>query len=276
MELEYTEIYLDSLDGISNGAAASTDWPTFRFDTPVKNIAKMKILEAEIPFSFYVVNSSNNTFTLLEPASATVTIPVGNYTSLTLPTALGSALTSASPGGRTYTVTYSSTTLKLTITASAGTFTLVVNTDLQLFLGLDATSASSGTTLVAPDVAQITGPNYLYLNSDTLGSLFSTYLPSTAPNFPVSKGPQLARIPINNNPGDVLYYVDPAPEKWFDTQNLNQLQIFDLYCTLGNTNRRVQFNGQPFSVKLGLLLTPDIHARFKENASYAATKMVLG
>lgn len=236
----------------------------------------MKILEAEIPFSFYVVNSSNNTFTLLEPASATVTIPVGNYTSLTLPTALGSALTSASPGGRTYTVTYSSTTLKLTITASAGTFTLVVNTDLQLFLGLDATSASSGTTLVAPDVAQITGPNYLYLNSDTLGSLFSTYLPSTAPNFPVSKGPQLARIPINNNPGDVLYYVDPAPEKWFDTQNLNQLQIFDLYCTLGNTNRRVQFNGQPFSVKLGLLLTPDIHARFKENASYAATKMVLG
>lgn len=277
MDLEYTEIYLDSSDAVSmTPSYAVTDWPVFRFDTPVKRIAQMKVLQAEIPFSFYVINTDNNTFTLAEPASATVTIPVGNYTSATLPSALGTAMSTASPGGRTYTVTYSATTQKLTITASAGTFSITCNAQLQLILGMNATSSSSGATLVSPNAVQITGPNYLYLNSDQLGVVFQTYLPTTAAQFPPSKGPQLARVPIDVNPGEIIYYTDPAPEKWFDTQNLLQLQQADFYWTMGNTNQKVRLNGQSFSIKLGLLLYPDVHSRVKSNASNTAVKMVLG
>ena len=84
MDLEYGEIYLDSSDAINvTPLYATTD--------------------------FYVINSENNTFTLTEVTSDTVTIPVGNYTSVTLPTALTAALTSTSLGTRTYTVTYSAT-----------------------------------------------------------------------------------------------------------------------------------------------------------------------
>ncbi len=277
MDLEYTEIYIDSSDGITvNPTYASTDWASFRFVTPLQRIAKMKVIEAEIPFSYYVINNENNQFTLAEPATATVTIPVGNYSSTTLPTVLGSAMTAVSPGARTYTVTYNTTSQKLLITASAGTFSISVNSQLQLILGMAPINASSGTTLVAPNVAQITGPNYLYLNSDTLGPSFQTYLPSTAPNFSPSKGPQLARIPVNTNPGDIIYYNDPAPEKWFDTQNLLQLNTLELYFTLGNTTQKVRFNGQPFSIKLGLLLYPDVNNRVKQNASNSGVKMILG
>ena len=277
MDLEYVEIYLDSSDAVGvTPLYATTDWPLFRFDTPVKRIAKMKVLEAEIPFSFYVINTENNTFTLTEVTSDTVTIPVGNYTSVTLPTALTAALTSTSLGTRTYTVTYSATTQKFTITANSGTFSLALNAQLQLILGMSATPSSSGSVLVSPNAVQITGPNYMYLNSDQLGSLFQTYLPTTATNFSPSKGPQIACIPIDVNPGEIVYYTDPAPEKWFDTQNLMQLQIFDLYWTMGNTNQKVRLNGQSFSIKLGLLLYPDVNNRVKQNASNSGVRMVLG
>lgn len=277
MDLEYVEIYLDSSDAVGvTPLYATTDWPLFRFDTPVKRIAKMKVLEAEIPFSFYVINTENNTFTLTEVTSDTVTIPVGNYTSVTLPTALTAALTSTSLGTRTYTVTYSATTQKFTITANSGTFSLALNAQLQLILGMSATPSSSGSVLVSPNAVQITGPNYMYLNSDQLGSLFQTYLPTTATNFSPSKGPQIACIPIDVNPGEIVYYTDPAPEKWFDTQNLMQLQIMDLYWTMGNTNQKVRLNGQSFSIKLGLLLYPDVNNRVKQNASNSGVRMVLG
>lgn len=251
MDLEYGEIYLDSSDAINvTPLYATTD--------------------------FYVINSENNTFTLTEVTSDTVTIPVGNYTSVTLPTALAAALTSASPGTRTYTVTYSATTQKFTITANSGTFSLALNAQLQLILGMSATPSSSGSVLVSPNAVQITGPNYMYLNSDQLGSLFQTYLPTTATNFSPSKGPQIACIPIDVNPGEIVYYTDPAPEKWFDTQNLMQLQIMDLYWTMGNTNQKVRLNGQSFSIKLGLLLYPDVNNRVKQNASNSGVRMVLG
>ena len=99
MSLEYVEIYIDSRDGITTtNSSLVTDWPTIRFETPLSNIEKMKVLEAEIPFSYYVVNASNNTFSLEEPTIGTtqVTLPVGNYTSTNMSSTLSSALTLAS------------------------------------------------------------------------------------------------------------------------------------------------------------------------------------
>ncbi|MEG3883808.1 hypothetical protein QT971_06310 [Microcoleus sp. herbarium19] len=282
MELEYVELFLDSRDGVQNNTfIASTDWSTLRFDSPLTNIEKMKILQVEVPFSYYVITTSNNTFTLQEPGVGTVSIsiPVGNYTTTTMATTLATLLTQASLllGSRVYTVTFSTLIGKFTVSTNFGTLVLSVPTlSLQLILGLNQINTSTGVNLVFPNVAQITGDNYVYLNSDAIGNIFQTYLPYNAPNFSVSKGPQIARIPIDGNPGDIIFYQDPCPEKWFDTQNLNQLQSFDLYFTLGTSNEKLLFNGQNFSVKLGLLINPGIHSRGKQNASNTATKMVMG
>jgi len=65
------------------------------------------LVQASIPKSFYNMPSGYNTFTLREnTTSVTVTIPPGNYNRINLQSVLATVLTSASPNGRTYTVSY--------------------------------------------------------------------------------------------------------------------------------------------------------------------------
>jgi len=65
------------------------------------------LVQASIPKSFYNMPSGYNTFTLQEnTTSVTVTIPPGNYTRINLQSVLATVLTSASPNGRTYTISY--------------------------------------------------------------------------------------------------------------------------------------------------------------------------
>jgi len=126
--LKYYEFELDSLDnsgGYSAGAAA-TDWPNFLIGgkSPLYNIAAIKIIEVQIPFTWYVFNAGNNTFTLTEitggTATALVTLPIGNYTSTQLATNLAAALNLVSPNGITYTVVFVAATQKFTITNTSG------------------------------------------------------------------------------------------------------------------------------------------------------------
>lgn len=285
-DYEYVELYLDSLDGVqTDGSYLKTDWPTFYLSRPLQNIAAMKVVQAEIPFSYYVVHGINNTFTLTEPAgSATVTIPIGNYNSSTMATALGAALTAASVGlnGRTYTVTYSSSLEKFTITASAGDFTLTFTdsnqTNPRSILGFGpGSSTSSASVLTAPYTSQLTGPNYVYLNSTQLGPITNTYLPQNSVNLQQGqKGPQIARIPIRCNPGDVTYYKDPVPDTWFGLENLRQIQNFDLYFTLGNQAPPLRFNGQNFSIKIGVLLTKEVRTNFSNPTPAFGQPTILG
>lgn len=253
-ELEYVELVLDSRNSvITDPRFSKLDWPTFFMDYPIQNIAMFKILEAEIPFSYYVVNSSNNTFLL---NGGTVTLPVGNYTATTLATALQSAL------GGGYTVTYSSQTQKFTITGSAP-FNLIFGsaddnglTNPRLVLGMNpGVNSSSGNVLVAPNVGEVTGPNYLYVNSTSLGPLFPVYLPQYAPNGRGGgKGTQMAKLQMDVNPGEIQFHKETVPDYWFDLQNLLQLQSFDMYLTLGNNSTPLSLNGQSFSMKIGLFL----------------------
>jgi hypothetical protein len=261
-DVEYNEIYLDSRDSITNNLQyPNTDWPLFYLTRPLYNIVAIKVLEAEIPFSYHVINNQNNTFLLTEPlvGSATITIPSGTYTATTLATTLASLLTTASPASRTYTVTFNTATQKFTFTTNFDTFVLTFGTTTdpgvtnpRWILGMNpGANASTGVTLVSPFSVQVSGPNYVYLNSDVFGVSFRTTVPQ---NYIAGggKGPQICKIPINGSYNQICFYKDPAPEKWFSIENLQQVQSFDLYCTLGNSNQKIRFNGQNFSVKLGV------------------------
>ena len=220
--LRYFEIELDSLDnsGTFNSNYASTDWPTFRLLLPLNDIAAMKIIEVQIPFSYYVINGVNNTFVLQESVgmvNTTVTLPVGNYDANSLVTALQVALTAASANSYTYTVTYATSSGKLTIVSSgANAFTLTFglptnsgNVNPRLFIGFPGGSTTSGVggVLVSPNSIQITGPDYLYVNSQTIGSDCKTYLPVGAVNIAQGgQGPQMAKVPVNCNPGSTIFW----------------------------------------------------------------------
>jgi hypothetical protein len=114
-------------------------------------------LRACIPRSYYVVNSTyGNTFTLIEgAATAVVTIPVGNYSVSSFASVLKTALQTASPNARTYTITYSAITGKYSYSCSgAASFQLAAITGSGLHEQLGVTpSRTATTTFVLPFTA---------------------------------------------------------------------------------------------------------------------------
>lgn len=266
--LIYYEYEFDSFDATNSydSKYLSTDWPVFKMQRPLVDIAGLKILECQIPFSFYTITNDNHSFQLNDTAGVhTVLIPIGNYTSSTLSTTLQTALSNAS-GSFTWTVSYDTTTGKFKITSTSSSFSLTFGTipdfgltNPRIILGFNAglNQAVSGspTTLISPNFAQVTGPNYLYVCSRALGTLVQLYLPESAELSQGGLGPEMAKIPITTNPGGVIFWSDPDPTKYFDTQSLMTIQQMDLYCVLGNdVQNPIKFNGLGFSVKFGILV----------------------
>jgi hypothetical protein len=88
----------------SNFNSIPVDLGNNQFDT-------VCLTQASIPKSFYNVPSGYNTFTLEENlTSVTVTIPPGSYTRINLQSVLATLLTTASPNGLTYTISYPAST----------------------------------------------------------------------------------------------------------------------------------------------------------------------
>lgn len=287
-DLQYLEFEFDGFDASGAYAAGSksTDWPTFLLGRPLENIAAIKILEVQIPYSFYLFTAENNTFTLKEETAlnsniyttATVTLPVGNYTSASIQPAMVTALMAASAAAgnnHTFTCTFSTLTGKLTITEPThpnqrfyfifGTAVDFGNDSPRLWLGFDGGESDMATgtprTLVAPNVINLSGPNYLYLNSYSLGALCNLYLPEGSERLPAGGlGPQMAKIPCTVNPGGIVFWQDPDPQKWFDLQNVNNFAQADFYLTMGNTIAQtpLRLNGNTFSLKLGILVNSKV------------------
>ena len=230
-DLLYRELEFDSYDCVNSltTGVLKTNWPNFQLTRPLNNIAALKILEVQIPFTWYTINNNNNTFKLNDGAGTTVvTLPIGNYDSSSLATALGTALTTASAGSHTFTVTYASLTQKFTIVSNqtSGSFTFTMapsdmiegNFDPSIMLGMNRVDTSSTysvgfpATLISPNVALITGPNYLYVNSSKVGQSTNLYLPGQSEFHVQSEGlgPQLAKIPVNCNPGGIIFWQDPG------------------------------------------------------------------
>lgn len=290
--LEYIEYALDSADANTtpDATVSTLNWPLFILSSPLCNIAALKVLEAQIPFTYYIFNSTNNTFWINEYTDAVtpgtwveITIPVGNYTADNLATELAALLNAATLVGNVYTVTYSGpsstpSTGKYTITASGGAssnpfilrFGVTGDTGLtnpRLWLGFNAGDILSATvgahaSTTAPNIAQVTGPNYLYLNCRILGSGVKILLPAVTDSLGGAvAGSRIARIPVDVQPGGTIYYTDPAPTMWFDLENLNNLAQIDFFFTMGNLALPLplDFNGSNFSLKLGILVNRLVH-----------------
>lgn len=283
--LKYYEFQLDSLDasGAYNNGYASTDWPQFLLGgkMPLSDVAAIKIIEAQIPFSWYVFtekntqqNGNGTQWTLYEYTDSTLTntyyplIPVGNYNGGTaFATVLQTALNNVS-GANKWTVAFLGNTQKLSFTRAGtggitsfkfgfGAPTNSGNFNPRLYMGFPGgLTSSTGLDMTSPNAVLISGPNYVYVNSAQLGQLANLYLPIGAVNLGGGNaGPQMAKIPVSVTSGNVIFWQDPDPQKWFDTENLPLLNSIDFYLTLGNTTTQIplQLNGLSFSIKLAIL-----------------------
>ena len=262
-EYDYYEIFLDGGQArVGKGGYSRLNWPNFRLGFPLQNVAQIAVLEVIVPTSYYVFNSGNNTFLLTVGATNyTVTLPVGNYDSSTLPSALVTAL-GAAYGAVTWTVTYSSLLNKLVVSNSGptgvsltfGTDTDIGATNPRLWLGYNAgvntfTGAVAGGT--APNALNLSGWDFVYVNSSKIGTIVDAYV-ADGVVFDGNIQPVMARATINANTNAVSYYVDPAPERMWNLENLYNLQEIDIYLTTPQ-NQIIDFNGLTFAIKIGVM-----------------------
>jgi hypothetical protein len=108
--------------------------------------------------SFFNINSSNNIIYFSENGSnKTCTLTAGFYNATNIASALQTALTTASGGYAGYTVTYTATSGKLTVSSTQNfSFTFATNTTNSLgpLLGFN-TDTTAGTTQVADSIMNL-------------------------------------------------------------------------------------------------------------------------
>ena len=169
-------IYIDSGKRLSG---TTSDF-SYRIELDDGNYDFCTVMQASIPFTYYLVEDGFNTFELKETgqSAVTVTIPVGNYNINSFSSIVGTLLTTASPLTATYTITYpksftQTNTAFLTITVSGTSDSQLIfdatNTINEQF-GFDSGSTVTfdGTTLTSSNTVNFLTNRSLLIHSDII------------------------------------------------------------------------------------------------------------
>jgi hypothetical protein len=235
--------------------SGTNEAPEFILAHPILDVVSWRVVNVQIPRSYYCVTSANNTLTLsdtsIAPATHVVTIPPGNYGAVALALALQTAFNSAG-GDAHFVVTYSSSTYRLTITNGTADFTIAwgagrnVTTNLGVVMGFDVT------TDITPAVATSTGASAVNVNIDlslqvrsqslTAGLHMVTY------DAPVRDAQLMFRVPISAAQGEVILW---EPQDMFmhylSARKVDQHIDFTLCDSYGNV---IDLHGLPWRMTL--------------------------
>jgi len=160
----------------------------------------VSVLNAQIPVSFYTINSTNNRLTYIRVSNATyynLDIANGNYNGNSLITALTSGFTA---NGHNITPTLSTITGILKFTSNAGlTFTFLSSSSIAGILGL--TSDITGTTITMQAPLNLLGVKKLSMKSNSLA--ISAFTSRTG-----NKTDTICTIPVIEPPFNMISYVN--------------------------------------------------------------------
>jgi hypothetical protein len=261
--LQYIEFLVDSTksSGSSRHVESALDSPFFSFTQKTFLCAGIKILSAEVPFSYYVIDNTNNALAM---NTSLVEIPVGTYNADTLATVIKTAAEAVTGG--TWTITWDNVYLKYSFSWTDGFINYCTldfifadkpyYKELKDILGFTQDSYATTGTITSDKVASPMGPTYLYINSRRIGRGIDALLPA-AEDGSAPPVDQLCRIPINVNYSDIIFFQDEANTTYFDFAEGTSFNGFDLYCTLGTSDKVLRFNGLGFSVRIGLYVYRD-------------------
>jgi hypothetical protein len=205
---------------------------------------QVQLLNAQIPYSFYVINYTNQIFKykLGTGAITSKNIPVGNYTANSLITALKTAINDVN--------------MSITISSINGQLTFEYNTSFIIYndftysigsiLGFAANSTNTGILITAPYALNLLGIKTLHIRSGNL----------VMKNVSSVQGGQtilLANIPVSAVPFGMIDYTDSGKNNIsIDNQDLDDisLELLD-----GESGAYINMNGQDWCVTLAFHLT---------------------
>jgi hypothetical protein len=275
----YREWFVNSL----RWKSGDVNKPTVFANSPITDVVAISVLEAQVPYTFYTIGIYNNKFYMRERAIGagagatsapylTCTITPGNYNTGNIGTAVASAIVAGGLVG-TYTITFSTISGKLTLASSDKQFDLLtaVPTGLQTEwdepfnylpnacctpLGLEYYNRQNYinvTSLTFPNALSLSGPSWVMLRGNFgIGSADNLVLcdDGTIENL----GNVLAAIPVNTVPGSTISWRNNAPRGGFFAVSSSVLDSATFWCTSGDDDTQLDFNGQPFQFKLGILV----------------------
>lgn len=216
---------------------------TITLANPVARVIKCEVVSAEVTYSFYTINSTNNQLVFSvggTPYTATVT--PGNYNITDFMTALTAAMNAQFAG---FTMVYNRNIYKLTI-SNASAFQLVfAGSTLATSIGLSANTAIA-TAVTPQNIINISGPKSLLIRSNRLTrpKIIRPFLNQNQQNI-------LYKIPITGGPGDILVeknvYSSPITYGIRQTVSDIDLQLVD------ENDQTIDLNGQTWSCTIVLI-----------------------
>lgn len=254
--------------------------PLIELKTPIADVVGACIVSASVPFTYYVFDSTNNTFKI---GSTTVTVAEQTLNSAALPAELSAAVTKASvSGAANYAFFVDSTTSKLVVYNTAGTsFTLdfTASTACYAQLGFAATTYSSslhsdliaaGTTvysndavalsssyhvLVSPYSVNLSGPNQMYVHCRYLGPAMNGAITNDSNAADI-----IGDFRVNTNYQGTITYENPTPVM-YECQ-MPSLRKLHLYLTTGSNTSALDLRGQTYQIKIRFF------CRSRQNRTY--------
>lgn len=255
---EYNEIHLDSQQ--ADNRLEGPEHPRFAITPPISAVIGIKLLSAQIPFSWDIVTPDNNKFII---DGTTYTLPPGNYTLTQLLDTLNdiaavNSLDTPAPAVWGFDPRTGTLNLHNGGTSLIPSTTMVIGKDgpYSIF-GMNApdTIKYGGSLLPYhfPGQVNVTGSNYLLLTSSALAGRLAKNIRI---NGETTAHPLvLAKIPVSVNPGSIILYTDASPGYCFD-MGMEQLQHIDLILLSGDDLKPV-VPKSPWSVSLMVLSQRD-------------------
>lgn len=233
----------------------------FVIDLPetLKNVSGAVLVSAELPLSYYIFSQARGTTTLRVSTggpATDVTIPDGNYSTVTMAIALETALNAAfSP--TTFDVSFDASSLKCTIAASSGTVSIdttgatkPTEWGLAYYLGFPRNAVTApAASVTGTSVAALNPENYLLIDIEELNSIPQCALYSAG----CTGRKSFAKVPLNgdsyqyNYYDKTLTYVHPRPQ----ITKLDRLHISIRF----HDGTLVDLNGSEWSMSVEFMCT---------------------
>ncbi len=202
----------------------------FILSPPIQRVSSVSVLGVQVPFAYTAISQTGVGSLLFRfnagGSERWVNIPAGNYTSATICDVLKTGM-DAYPGAP-YTVTYSSTTMKITI-SSASDFQVLTDPkarDIVRLLGFHEDSAVS-TSVTGDHPINLAGPLYLNLGCEEIGRYQGEQYRNSGYN--IDDGYYIIyTLPVNVGPTGIITssLANPVPIKFVNKHTISTLQFY--------------------------------------------------
>ena len=239
MSIETLQIHLNSEDAIKSYSSGNNylEFNLRYFEIPSDHTIYLSVHHAVIPYSFYDINSNNNTLCyILNGSVTTLTIAIGNYTSNSLLALLKSLIPNL-------TITYSPITNKFTFTHATLNFSFL-NTFSTCFSILGFSKNDQISTSKT-----ITSNNMVNLKSTRCICVHSTFRTDNISTSSSLNTSIICSIPVNVSPYSLITYTNQSNFKINLHTNIFNSVVIRL---MDQNGIAIDFNNAPWSLVLQL------------------------